>query len=164
LVAPELLLCVSDLWWHCQTGGAYSSAGRCRRCARLGTEEEAVEDLVILEQVDKGTRESQDGVECKKAKQNDIDMKYEDGGIDGLRRVGQNGCTTPSAFPQISWGPFFLSFLSTLFSDEVLRRNEPPNRLCVFPRRPYADRLCRFSSPSARTYCAFNVQPALHLA
>ena len=52
-----------------------------RRCARLGTEEEAVEDLGMLEQMGKGTWESQDDVECEKAKQNDIDMKYEDGGI-----------------------------------------------------------------------------------
>jgi hypothetical protein len=51
-------------------------------CARPGTEEEAVEDLGMLEQVDKGTWESQDDVECEKAKQNEFDMKYEDGGID----------------------------------------------------------------------------------
>lgn len=60
-----------------------SVVGRNARCnARLGTEEEAVEDLGILEQVDKAAWESEDDVECEKAKQNDIDMKYEDGGID----------------------------------------------------------------------------------
>jgi hypothetical protein len=56
-----------------------------RQCARPGAEEEAVEDLGVLEQVDtgKGTWESpDDAVECEKAKQNDVDMKYEDVGID----------------------------------------------------------------------------------
>ncbi len=52
-----------------------------RRGARLGTEEEAVEDPGVLGQVDKSTWESPDDVECEKAKQNDIDMKYEDWGI-----------------------------------------------------------------------------------
>ena len=64
-----------------------------RSCARLGMKEEAVEDLGMLEQVDKGTWESQDDVNCEKAKQNDIDMKYEGGGIDKLRRVGHGGRT-----------------------------------------------------------------------
>jgi hypothetical protein len=53
-----------------------------RRGARLGTEEEAVLVLGVLEQVDEGTWESQDDVECESAEQNEIDMKYEDGGID----------------------------------------------------------------------------------
>jgi hypothetical protein len=53
-----------------------------RRCARLGMKEEAVEDLGLLEQVDKGTWESQDDVNCEKAKQNDIDMRYKGGDID----------------------------------------------------------------------------------
>jgi hypothetical protein len=61
-----------------------SASGR-RGAARPGTdsEEGAGEDLGnVLEQVDKGTRESPDDVECEKAKQNDIDIKYEDMGID----------------------------------------------------------------------------------
>jgi hypothetical protein len=62
-----------------------------RRGARLGTKKEAVEDLGMLEQVDEGTWESQDDVECEKAKQNDIDMKYEGGGIGWLMRVGHGG-------------------------------------------------------------------------
>lgn len=70
LVTPELR-CVSDLWWHWWT---YSSL------RQTGTEEEAVEDLVMLEQMDKGTWKSRDGVDCEKAKQISIDMKYEDGG------------------------------------------------------------------------------------
>jgi hypothetical protein len=56
-----------------------------RGAARPGTdsEEGAGEELgIMLEQVDNGTRESPDDVECEKAKQNDIDMKYEDMGID----------------------------------------------------------------------------------
>jgi hypothetical protein len=52
--------------------------GRCAgRCA--GTEEEAIEKLGRLEQANKGTWESQDDVECEKAKQDNIYMKHEDG-------------------------------------------------------------------------------------
>ena len=61
------------------------SASARRGAARPGTgsEEGAGEDLgIVLEQVDKGTRESPDDVEREKAKQNDIDMKYEGMGID----------------------------------------------------------------------------------
>ena len=67
---------------------------RCQ-CARPGTEKETVqvEDLGMLGQVDKGTWESRDGVECEKAKQNNIDMKYEGGDIDRLRRVWHGGRT-----------------------------------------------------------------------
>ena len=65
-----------------------------RSAARLGTEEEAVvEDLGMLEQVDEGTWESQDDEECEKAKQNEIDMKYEDEAFDRLRRGGHGGRT-----------------------------------------------------------------------
>jgi hypothetical protein len=49
---------------------------------RRRTEEEAAEDPGVLEQVDKGAWESPDDVECEKAKQNDIDMKYENWGVD----------------------------------------------------------------------------------
>jgi hypothetical protein len=58
--------------------------GRRRgRCA--GTEEETVEELGRLEQADEGTWESQGDVECEKAKQNDIDMKYKDGVNDWMK-------------------------------------------------------------------------------
>jgi hypothetical protein len=53
------------------------------RCA--GTEEETVEELGRLEQADEGTWKSQGDVECEKAKQNDIDMKYKDEVIDWRR-------------------------------------------------------------------------------
>jgi hypothetical protein len=56
--------------------GRSASARRC--AARPGTdsEEGAGEDLgIMLEQVDKGTWESPDDVECEKAKQNeDMDI------------------------------------------------------------------------------------------
>jgi hypothetical protein len=55
--------------------------GRRRGCC-AGTEEETVEELGRLEQADESTWESQGDVECEKAKQNDIDMKYEDGVVD----------------------------------------------------------------------------------
>jgi hypothetical protein len=55
------------------------------RCA--GTEKETVEELGRLEQADSGTWESQGDVECEKAKQNDIDMKYKDRVIDWMRNV-----------------------------------------------------------------------------
>jgi hypothetical protein len=61
------------------------------RDARPRMEEEAVEDRGMLEQVDKGTWESQDNIECEKTKQDDIDMKYEEGGIEWLRRVRHGG-------------------------------------------------------------------------
>lgn len=38
-----------------------------------------------MEQADEGTWERQGNVECEKAKQNDIDVKYEDGVIDRKR-------------------------------------------------------------------------------
>jgi hypothetical protein len=46
------------------------------RCA--GTEEEAIENLRMLEQADEGAWESQSDVESEKAKQNDIYLKYEE--------------------------------------------------------------------------------------
>jgi hypothetical protein len=55
--------------------------GRRRGCF-AGTEEETVEEFGGLEQADEGTWERQGDVECEKAKQNDINMKYEDGVID----------------------------------------------------------------------------------
>jgi hypothetical protein len=39
----------------------------------------------MLEQADEGTWESQGDVECEKAEQNDIDMKYEEGDVAWLR-------------------------------------------------------------------------------
>jgi hypothetical protein len=64
--------------------------GRRRdRCA--GTEEETVEELGRLEQADEGTWESQGDVECEKAKQNDIDVKYKDGVVDRDGHCGRMG-------------------------------------------------------------------------
>jgi len=46
-----------------------------------GTEEEAIENLRMLEQADEGTWESQGDVDCEKDKQNDVYIRYDEGRV-----------------------------------------------------------------------------------
>ena len=106
-----------------------------RSAARLGTEEEAVvEDLGMLEQVDESTWESQDDEECEKAKQNEIDMKYEDGGFDRLRRGGHGGRTDVLLSQTKARRTFWLGHEGTMRRAKIAVK-ESKNQVGARPRK-----------------------------